>query len=391
MKINIIERIAQLQRLLITSRRRRIGLSAVVVSLGLLTAPSSHGTPSPTPQDVEQVDTRGAGKSVVGGMQAAFSKLPLSFIRNDGQLDRKIRFYERGPGHATFFAEDGVYLSLGYGYGLTGTASGSATRNRGATLIKLAFVGAKQAPSIVPEGQQEHRVNYFIGNDRTRWKTGIPTYRAVVYRELYPGIDIRYYGNNRQLEYDVVVKPGADPADVTFAYEGIDTLSVTDRGDLAIGVAGAEIVQTKPYIYQEIDGRRVEVAGKFIMPDAALRAEASAGSAPFRYGFEVASYDHRYPLVIDPVLEFSTYLGGDGVYDDGHGIAFDGSGNIYVVGDTASVNYFTTGPFGVPPVPIAVGPYQASNPGAPSTEDVFVVKINAAGTAMIALYTRALR
>ncbi|GJQ23790.1 MAG: hypothetical protein HBSAPP01_15800 [Candidatus Brocadia sapporoensis] len=207
-----------------------------------------------------------------------YGKLSLYFIRNDGQMDEEVKFYEKGSGHATFFTERGVTWSLtrkeekeassrdeeGYKAVMAdGTAKpGLSTlqEQRLATddsrdaaskrerqhpkrstydtarpqLITLVPLGAKKNPEIVAEGQQECKVNYLIGNDPAKWKTSIPTYQSVVYRELYKGIDMKFYGNNRQMEYDIIVKPGASPSRVQLSYEGVEDVRIHENGDMEI-------------------------------------------------------------------------------------------------------------------------------------------------------------
>jgi len=286
--------------------------------------------------------------------QLAYGRLPLNLIENEGQVDNRVKLYEKGSGHATFFTPEGIYLGLSDG-------------SRKSAHLKLIPLGANKHPEIVAEGLQEGRVNYFIGKDPTKWKTNIPTYHAAVYKEVYPGIDMKFYGNNRQLEYDIVVKPGADPSKIRLAYEGIEALKVTEKGDLEIGLKDGKILQRRPQVYQEINGKRIGVDGKFKIRDSKF--------APgFTYGFEVAAYDKNYPVIIDPTLLYSTYLGGLG-WDTGYGIAVDGSGDAYVTGHTNS-------------------PYFPTTPGAYDTTcgtdglcngdfDAFVVKLNPTGTGLL--------
>ncbi|MBI5756212.1 MAG: SBBP repeat-containing protein, partial [Nitrospirae bacterium] len=341
-----------------------VGIVAIILVMCHIMAVVSH---SIAPPDINKSDHQ-------TGMNTheheVLSKLPLYFIQNNGQLDKRVKFYEKGSGHSTFFAEDGVYLSLIRNEKkdiLPLTPSSLAGEGRGggaitSQLVKLSFLSANKNPEIIAADPQESKVNYFIGNDPAGWKTNIPTYSAVVFKEVYPGINIKFYGTDRQLEYDIIVKPGADPAKIKMAFEEVDGLRVLENGGMEIGLKEGKLFQKKPYIYQEIDGKRVEVAGSFRLirpehPDKGLST----------YGFEVAGYDKRYPLVIDPILDYSTYLGGS-AYDDGHGITLDIDGNAYVVGDTASTDFPTYAPF------------QVSNSGG---DDVFVTKINPSGTAMV--------
>jgi hypothetical protein len=267
--------------------------------------------------------------------------LPLHFIKNEGQVDKKVRFYEKGAGHSTFFTEDGVYLSL--------------LKGEEAVTVGLTPVNGRENPEIVGEDRLEGKVNYFIGNNREKWRTNIPTHRVVRYKNVYENIDIKFYGSNGELEYDVVVRPGGDPSRVRFSWEGIDGLRVTEEGDLVIDIKGRNLIQKKPYIYQEMHGKRVEVAGGFRVYDRNT------------YGFQLASYTKEHPVIIDPVLVYSTYLGGSDS-DYGISIAVDGSGNVYLSGDTSSTDFPTQDPL------------QPNNVGG---DDAFVTKINPSGSALV--------
>lgn len=298
-----------------------------------------------------------------------FGKLPLYFIKNMGQLEKDVRYFEKGSGHATYFTNEGVYLNLTrrVAEDRSKPSSGEAFEvekfDAKSELIKLSLSGSSKNPEIISVDALDGKINYFVGGDRSKWKTSIPTYGGILYKEVYKGIDIKYYGNNTQLEYDVIVKPGADYRNVKFAYEGIKGLRVLDNGDLEITLKEGVIHQKKPYIYQEIDGKRKEVDGRF---------KVLSKKGAFAYGFEVASYDKKRELVIDPYLVYSTYLGGSG-YDFGTGIAVDPSGNAYVAGITASINFPT------------VSPLQASKSVSSDSNDydMFVTKLNATGTAII--------
>lgn len=281
-------------------------------------------------------------------VQEAYGKLPLYFIQNNGQMDGKVKFYEKGNGHATFFTKDGVSLSL---------VRGSKVES-----VKLSPLVANKTHNIFAEEVLPGKINYFKGNNVRKWETGIPAYQSVIYKEIYKDIDMKFYGNNRQLEYDIIVKPGADPSQVKLAYEGIKGLKITADGDLEIKLKESSIMQSKPVIYQEIDGKRVSVDGKFKILNQRSK---------YAYGFEIASYDKKHPLIIDPiVLLYSTYLGGsDGIYEGGSGIAVDNAGNAYIVGTTQCTDF-----------PIAY-PFQGSHAG--GVNDIFVTKISASGDTLV--------
>jgi hypothetical protein len=277
--------------------------------------------------------------------KTAFLGMSLAFVKNDGQKDGSVLFYERGIGHATAFTKEGVSLFL--------SRSGKFKGEKGTSEeVNLVPVNGG-AFTVESEDPQEGTVNFFIGNDPKNWRTGIPTYGAVLYRGVYPGIDMKFYGTNSQIEYDIIVSPKADPAQVRLSYKGIRKLSLTPEGELEITLLEGSIFQKKPLIYQIIGDRKVEVEGRFIL------------TSDTTYGFEVASYDNKHPLIIDPVLVYSTYLGG-GSTDAAYAIAVDGSGNAYVTGSTYSTDFPLKNPI-------------QSYAGA---EDIFVTKINTAGAAL---------
>ena len=222
--------------------------------------------------------------------------------------------------------------------------------------VEMRFIGANPSPKITGLGEFPGRVNYFRGKDRKAWHTGIRTYAKVRYENLYPGVSLIYYGNQRQLEYDFEVAAGADPHVITLGFQGVSRLQL-DRGDLVLAAGdGASTVRLRhPFIYQEIDGVKREVSGSFVLKDQ------------FQVGFELAAYDSLRPLVIDPILVFSTYLGGRGD-DSGNGIAVDLDGNVYVTGATSSTDF-----------PITPGAVDATVVAG----DAFVIKLDPTGTNLV--------
>ncbi len=202
-------------------------------------------------------------------------------------------------------------------------------------------------------------LNYFVGSDKSKWCSNIPTYGTVTYKDVYKNIDIKFYGNNKNIEHDVIVRPGGDFSNVKFAYSGIKGLNVRDDGNLEVTLNHGTIIEERPVIYQEIKGERVAVEGAYKI--------LKATDGTFTYGFTVASYDKTKDLVIDPVLVYSTYLGG--TYDDfGRAIAVDDTGAVYVTGFTPSTDF-----------PL-MNPIQGATAG---NYSAFVTKINPAGTAIV--------
>ncbi len=287
----------------------------------------------------------------------SYGKLPLQFEANRGQTHKDVRFLSRGAGYSLFLTVDEAVLVLS-------KPSADAKRDARSTQVqgksvalRMSLVGAASKPQVTGLEELPGKANYFIGKDRSKWRTNVPTYAKVRYENVYPGIDLVYYGNQRQLEYDFVVAPGADPKKIVLGFKGADRLEIDAQGELVLHAAGADLRQHKPIIYQQVDGVRRDIAGGYVRKGAN------------RVGFQVAAYDTTRPLVIDPiVLSYSTYLGGSGV-DSGGGIAVDADGNAYVAGRTGSPNF-----------PTVAGAFQ---PTGGSTTDAFVAKLNPAGSALV--------
>ena len=199
-------------------------------------------------------------------------------------------------------------------------------------------------------------MNYFRGKDSSRWRTNVATYERVRYEGVYPGVDVVFYGRQGQLEYDFVVSAGADPAAIRLAFEGPAPLRQDEKGNLLLDVGGETLRLSRPVIYQETDGSRRSVAGDFAL--------GSTGEV----GFRIGAYDASRPLVIDPVLSYSTYLGGS-AYDSATGVAVDEAGDVYVTGTTCSLDFPTPG--GVYPTP-----QSSPTPNGTIRPDVFVTRFS---------------
>lgn len=242
--------------------RSTVMVATAVVGAGLLLASCSRGLFSlkQVSTETKATTTARAGEGTQKAkLHEAYGKLPLSFIKNEGQVDQRVEFYEKGSRHTTFFTKDGVYLTLTrssdrpHQRGVSAPPSASDHVEVTSDVVKLRFLKANPEPRIIAEGVQEGKVNYFIGSDPNKWRTNVPIYQSVVYKEIYPGIDIKFYGTNRQMEYDIVVRPGADPSRVRLAYEGIEKLDLTETGDLEVVLKEGTIIQKKPIVYQEIE------------------------------------------------------------------------------------------------------------------------------------------
>ena len=260
-------------------------------------------------------------------VSASASDVPMSFEANLGQTDERVKFLARGQGYSLFLTPTEAVLAC-----VAPRAPAHA-----AAVVRMRLVGANTHPQLTGLDPLPGTSNYFIGDDPARWQRDVPNYARVKYAGVYPGIDLVYYGNQRQLEYDLVVAPGADPARIALAFEGVQKLSLDAHGNLVLQTSHGDIVQHKPVIYQDIGGTRA-ASGWALR--AARRTTAWASRSP--------AMTRRRPLVIDPVLAYSTYLGGNG-NDIGHAIAVDSAGNAYVTGETASTNFPGAGASSIQP------------------------------------------
>jgi hypothetical protein len=301
---------------------------------------------------------RGASAQTIS-TPTRYGQLPLSFEANQGQADPRVDFVSRGWRSTLFLTPTEALVAPDGGAADSGTAQEPA-RNQSAGL-RMKLVGANLqagAEGLEPLSARSH---YFIGGDSTKWLTDVPHYRKARYRDIYPGIDLVYYGTSeRQLEYDFIVAPGADPSLIALQFEGAKQLEVDVRGDLRLRLRDGEVRFRKPRAYQEAGGERREVASRYSL------------GAENQVAFQLDDYDPRWPLVIDPVLVYSTFLGGS-IQDFGGRIAVDADGNAYVMGGTNSFDF---------PIVNAVQGNFSGNSGG-GLGDVFITKINAAGTALV--------
>ncbi|MGA2629894.1 MAG: SBBP repeat-containing protein, partial [Terriglobia bacterium] len=261
---------------------------------------------------------------------------PLRFEANAGQLAAEVRFVSRGMSHTLFLTPNEAVLALpGRPIGAQGPESFSRLapqiQHSEGAVARLRLVGANASPEIIGTDLLPGKSNYLVGNDPKQWRKGIDQYARVRYKDVYPGIDWVYYGNEGQLEYDLVVAPGADPDRITLAMEitrgtNTEALRLDENGDLLLASRDDTVRFHRPRVYQEIDGQK-----QFITASYELRPQGQVG-------FKLGSYDPSQTLVIDPFLSFSTYVGGTAT-DQANAVAVDGSGNIYVTGLTNSGDF----------------------------------------------------
>jgi len=325
-------------------------------------------------------------------LQSNYGKLPLSFEANQGQWDPAVQFVTRGGGHTLFLTPSEAVLSLRTG-GTKNQERGidakphktlSSTSPSSYSAVRMRFEGADSQAEMVGLEPLPGIVNYFIGDDPSKWRTNIPTYQKVEYKNLYAGIDLVYYGNQGQLEYDLIVAPGADPTQIMLVFNGAEQIVVDEQGDLVLTVArssmepaagAATLRMHKPLAYQRDEqGEKHLLSGTYAVQSSKQTSDHTASVALYpsetqHVAFQIASYDTSKPLIIDPVLSWATYLGGGG-QDSGRGIALDQAGNAYMIGTTESSNFPGT----------ANSPIQSTFGG---YRDAIVTKLNATGTALV--------
>lgn len=281
-----------------------VAVAALVVSFLPLAAIGSQARANDVPLGSERAGV-------------AFPPLQVRFDANRGQTDAEVKFLTRGSGYSLFLNAAEFVLRL------PGRQSSEAPDE---AVLRFRPIGANPKPQVHGVERLAGHVNYLMGEDRSKWTRLIPGYAKVRYRQLYPGIDLVFHGSSGQVEYDFVVRPGADPEQIGLAVTGATHMAVSSQGDLVIDTAAGQFRQPKPVVYEVNGTQRRRVEGGYV-----------SGSGD-RLGFRVGAYDRSRTLVIDPLLPFSTHLGGGGD-DGGHGIAVDAEGNSYVTGWTSSVDF----------------------------------------------------
>lgn len=355
---------------ILTRRIRATVALALVIAAAALSGPGDRRAPQAAATIVAAGDApakpAGAAErhgaaplapSEKASVAATFGRLPMAFEANAGQVDPDVKFLARGSGYRLFLTATEAVLSLRQlDTREVGKAATSRQEREGrpgtSAAVRMTLPGANPAPQIESLDRLPGVSNYFIGNDPRRWRTRVPTYAGVKYRGVYPGVDLVYYGNQRELEFDFTVAPGSDPKAIRMRPEGVRTITLDATGEVVLGTDGGDVRLRKPTVYQRVDGERRLVAARFVLEGGR------------DVGFEIGGYDHSRPLIIDPVLTYSNYLGGSAA-DNAAAVAVDGTG-IYLTGFTESLDF----------------PSGSSNAGG---EDAYVTKLAPDGSA--ALYS----
>jgi uncharacterized repeat protein (TIGR01451 family) len=286
----------------------------------------------------------------------AYGKLSMSFEANRGQTDPRVAFISRQSRSTLFLTPTEAVFAMRSPRERASDPVNARPARVPATAIKMKLVGANPAAEISGRKRLPGNSNYFRGSDPSKWQSSVATYDGVFCRDVYPGVNLVYYGNEQNLEYDFQVAPGSNPAAIRIAFEGVRKISINADGDLVLSKSACEIRMHKPTVYQETDGTRRSVDGRYV-----LRGRRQVA-------IDVGKYDKTRPLVIDPVLSYSTFLGGTNS-DYSRGIAVDSAGNAYVTGQTYSFNY-----------PVTIDGYDTTYA---NYADVCVTKLNADGSAIV--------
>jgi hypothetical protein len=300
-------------------------------------------------------------------IQASYAALPLAFEENQGQTDPQVKYLTRGHGYTLFLTANDAVFSLHSRPAASGLSASKSpvsdlnnlpqrdkTQKDSSAVVRMNLVGGNSLATVEGGGPMAGTANYFLGNDPSKWRSGVSRYARVSYQNVYPGVNMAFHGAERELEFDFVLAPGANPAPIGFQFTGNQGIRTDHSGDLIISSAAGDVLLHRPVAYQEQDGARQPVDARFVL---------KPGN---QVSFELGNYDRSRELVIDPSVSYaySTYLGGLAT-DNGIGIAFDGGGNAYVTGETQSTNF----------------------PGASNvltgTQDAFVTKIASDGSSLI--------
>ncbi|MBI5584611.1 MAG: SBBP repeat-containing protein [Deltaproteobacteria bacterium] len=315
-------------------------------------------------------------------VEGGYGQIPLFFIKNQGQLDPRVDYYFQGRHLSGYFHEGGLTLVLNSRSGRPDFSPSPAIRpvsfpgnekaEEGAKrwIVKLDFVGGD--PGVRPEGElrTDGTVSYFRGKPE-QWHTGLPTFRRLVYRNLWPGIDLIYQGTFNKMKYEFLVHPGADPGRIRLAYRGAD-VSLTDAGQLKIGTPLGELLDDAPVAYQDIDGKRIPVSMSYVLGEP-LKQDRPARDASHAVAFKLSPYDANRPLVLDPAwLIYCGYIGG-AMEDRAYAVAVDKEGHAYVTGYTRSSQEDG--------FPVIAGPDLTYN--GVNNQEVFVAKVKPDGTGLV--------
>lgn len=302
--------------------------------------------------DNQNCDQGNTVRGAVPVIADKYGDMPLVFEVNQGQLDEEIKFMARGSGYNLYLTPAKIMMAL---YRPLISSKENSIQHPLVQRLDMDLPGASSDVQIIGTETLPGKSNYFTGNDPNDWHSGIKQYKNAKYLDIYPGIDLVFYGNKNKIEYDFVVKPGATYKNIRLKYEGMQGIRMDENGNLILHTGIGDLMQHAPYAYQVIGGNKIQVKAKYVIQNET------------GIGFHVGDYDHSKTLIIDPVISYSTYLGGT-LADTATDIAIDAAGNAYITGYTLSTDFDTA---------------SAVNPSKAGSIDVFISKINASGSSLV--------
>lgn len=337
-----------------------IAFTVAVVAVIAISFPMRGTKPSASSTSSDSREFNAAGITTDQNVHAKFAALPLAFEENVGQTDPQVKYMARAEGYRLFLADHNAVFSLDsrsskppvhHGPMAIQSMESLASRQNRGVAIYMRLTGSNPKAQLQASEPLPGKVNYYLGGNKSSWYPGVSQYAKVSYENVYPGIDLAYYGQRNKLEFDFILAPQSNPATIRLAFRGTQSLEIDNSGSLRIGSGLASIIMHKPVAYQQENGIRHIVDSHFVI------------GAQHTIGFEVADYDRSRELVIDPSVTYSTYLGGS-AEDEAYAIAVDSAGNTYITGATDSPTF---------PVSLAGGP----------NFDAFVSEMNPSGTALL--------
>jgi Abnormal spindle-like microcephaly-assoc'd, ASPM-SPD-2-Hydin/Beta-propeller repeat len=321
--------------------RTKLSPSATGFSIAVLalfagfSALALYGAGNSRASSARTISRPSSAQLTVATAKKSYGALPLAFEKNDGQSAAQVKYLAHGLGYEVFLTPQEAVVALDPPRKALLTSVSQlkdfvrAEKSQKIAAVRVQLKNGNAAPEIVGENQLARKTNYFTGSNPKNWHTNVPSYSAVQYKNVYPGVDLLFYGNNQRLEYDFQVAAGADPQQITLHLEGTRTLRTDAGGNLVLATADGPVDLLKPVAYQNVNGARKEIAANYRL--------GSNNDVTFVLG----SYDTHRPLIIDPVLNYSTFLGGSPGGDAAFAVAVDASGDAFVTGETFSATFPT--------------------------------------------------
>src|SRR6202521_68658 len=348
--------------------RRVLLFSAFVLCLSANVTAQSAKTALKAPA-AQPAATTSPSPAAAEAARASFAKLPLSFEENIGQTDDRVKYMSRGSDYNLFLTAHQAVFALrdasaspncaGLNRRIIPDCAHPSGRRPDQSVLWLKMTGANASAQILGSDLLPGKINYYVGNDPSKWRIGVRQFGRVYYKGIYPGVDLTYYGNQQQRESDFVVAPGANPKSIQFEVKGARETRIDAQGNLVLANDFGDVRLLRPVVYQVVKGTKHDVSGRYVL------------LAENRVGFEIGKYDAHEPLVIDPTFVYSTYLGGSALFfggDQGLAIAVDAAGAAYVTGTGSSSDF---------PGSALSGPVAQSSPFA------FVTKFDPTGGTLV--------